>query len=189
MSEPCFDKWSTTGCTVWVTGLPAAGKTTIGRALSLMLSRHGIQNELIDGDDLRRAFQSDLGFTREDRMRQALRAAYIAEILSRHGMISVVCLVSPYEAIRVEVRKMLAPLVEVLVDCPLEVCISRDPKGLYRKALADSTQIMTGIQDPFERPDSPDVIVNTHRTPVESGVDAIWKCLLERGLIVCHPQL
>ena len=169
------------GVTVWLTGLSAAGKTTLGEALRERLASRGYRVELLDGDVVRRHLSKGLGFSKEDRDENIRRIGFVAELLTRHGVVVLVSAISPYRAVRDEVRARIGRFIEVYVNAPLEVCESRDIKGLYRKARAGEIRGFTGIDDPYEPPLTPEVEC---RTDLESVAESTEKVLqhLERFL-------
>lgn len=138
------------GMTLWLTGLSGAGKSTIASLLTDRLREQGLAAEWLDGDELRRALGQGLGFSREDRFENIRRAVYVAGMLNRHGVISVVSVISPYAEMRDYARQSLPGFAEVYVDCPLEICESRDVKGLYAKARRGEIPSFTGISDPYQ---------------------------------------
>ncbi len=148
--------------TVWLTGLSSAGKSTLGRALYEQLRARGHKAEMLDGDEVRRRLCNDLGFSKEDREENIRRIAYVADLLTKHGIIVIVCAISPYRSVRDQARALLGNFIEVYVNAPLEVCESRDVKGLYRKARAGTIKMFTGIDDPYEPPISPEIECRTH---------------------------
>jgi len=161
---------------IWLTGLSASGKTTIALQLATKLREHDFKVELLDGDAIRKELSADLGFSRQDRREQIRRVVYLCKLLSKNGITCIVSVISPYRDLRnlarEEIRKV-SPFIEVFVKCSLESCIKRDPKGLYKKALSGEISNFTGLQDPYEEPLSPDVIVNTDSETVEECVDKI----------------
>ncbi|MHA1363386.1 MAG: adenylyl-sulfate kinase [Candidatus Freyarchaeota archaeon] len=171
------------GFGVWLTGLPASGKTTIARALEKALRRRGLRVEVLDGDEVRRNLSPDLGFTRKDRETHARRVAYVAKLLVRNGVAVIVGLISPYRNFREHARKQIGNFVEVWVRCPLEECMRRDPKGLYERALRGEISDLTGIQDPYEEPLNPEVTVDTSKESVEESVNKIIKKLENLGYL------
>ena len=159
------------GFVIWLTGLSGAGKTTIGRALTQHLTSQGLKAEFLDGDDLRSTISSELGFSKQDREMHARRVAYISHLLSRNGVIAIVALISPYRSFRQYARNLVETFIEVWINCSLETCIKRDPKGLYRKAIEGMVSDMTGLQSPYEQPINPEVRINTDiETPQESVI-------------------
>ncbi len=171
------------GFTLWLTGMSGAGKSTVSDMLMDRFRAAGARVELLDGDVVRTNLSQGLGFSREDRDTNVRRIGFVAELLSRNGVIAVVAAISPYRATREEVKAKIASFVEVFVDCPLEVLASRDVKGLYKKALAGEVGNFTGISDPYEPPQNPDVVVRSDRETVEVSVDRVWQELIDRGLI------
>jgi adenylyl-sulfate kinase len=156
------------GFTLWFTGLSGAGKSTLANALAEILRVHGRKVEVLDGDEVRKNLSKGLGYSKEDRDTNIRRIGYVADLLSRNGVVAITAAISPYRMIREEIRQKSGDFVEVYVKCPLEVLIKRDVKGLYRKALAGEIKEFTGISDPYEEPLNPEVIVETHReTPTE----------------------
>jgi adenylyl-sulfate kinase len=164
------------GFTVWFTGLSGSGKSTIAELLCEELERRGVRWELLDGDVVRTHLSKGLGFSREDRDTNILRIGWVAERLTYHGVAAVCSAISPYRAIRDEVRKHVGRFVEVFVDCPLEECIRRDRKGLYAKALSGEIPNFTGVSDPYEPPESPEVILDTDR---DSPKECLGQLMIE----------
>jgi len=161
---------------IWLTGLPGSGKTTIAKALYPRLKELGFKVELLDGDIVRKELSPELGFTKQDREIHARRVVYLSKILSRNGVISIVSLISPYREFRRYARSetnMNNNFYEVYVKCSLETCIARDPKGLYKKALSGEIKDLTGLQDPYEEPDNPEIIVDTEKQTQEECVNVI----------------
>ncbi|MBS7250432.1 MAG: adenylyl-sulfate kinase [Candidatus Freyarchaeota archaeon] len=171
------------GFAVWLTGLPASGKTTIALALEKALRERGLNVEVLDGDEVRKNLSPDLGFTIEDREIHAKRVAYVTKLLVRNGVAVIVGLISPLRNFREHARNQIGNFVEVWVKCPLEECIKRDPKGLYKKALKGEITDLTGIQDPYEEPLNPEVTVDTYKDSIDENVNKILKKLEELGYI------
>jgi len=171
------------GFTIWLTGLSGAGKSTNATLLERRLRELGAKVEVLDGDVLRTHFCKGLGFSREDRDDNIRRIGFVCELLSRNGVIAIVAAISPYRAARDEVRSRIPNFVEVYIECPIEVLVQRDVKGLYRRALAGEIPHFTGISDPYEPPLTPEVTVHSStETPAES-VERIWATLEHLGLV------
>ena len=158
------------GFTVWFTGLSGAGKSTLADLLARRLRERGIGGiEILDGDVVRQNLSKGLGFSREDRDTNIRRIAFVCQLLSRNGAIAIAAAISPYRQTRDDARKMIGRFVEVHVDCPVEECIKRDVKGLYRKAISGEIPNFTGVSDPYEPPANAEVICKTSwETPDES---------------------
>jgi adenylylsulfate kinase len=161
------------GLTLWFTGLSGAGKTTLNQAVCGALSQRGLAVESLDGDDIRRNLGRGLGFSKEDRDENIRRIGYVAGLLTRHGVIVLVSAISPYRALRDEVRQAVGEFVEVYVNAPLAVCEQRDVKGLYRRARRGELPGFTGIDDPYEPPIHPEIECRTDLETVEESVDKI----------------
>jgi adenylyl-sulfate kinase len=175
------------GFVLWLTGLSGAGKTTLAGRLVPELSARGLRVEVLDGDEVRTNLSKGLGFSKEDRDTNVRRIGYVARLLARNGVAALTAAISPYRDVREEVRRAVeaegAEFVEVYVECPLDVLAERDVKGLYKKALAGELQGFTGVSDPYERPDAPDVTVRTHLEAVETSAEQIIFELERRGLL------
>ncbi|MBJ6640955.1 adenylyl-sulfate kinase [Streptomyces sp. DHE7-1] len=176
----------TTGATVWLTGLPSAGKTTIAHELAGRLRAEGHRVEVLDGDEIREFISAGLGFSREDRHTNVQRIGFVAELLARNGVKALVPVIAPYADSREAVRKRHAengtPYLEIHVATPVEVCSVRDVKGLYAKQAAGELSGLTGVDDPYEEPEAPDLrIESQHQTVRESAV-SVHALLSERGL-------
>ncbi|MFD1730651.1 adenylyl-sulfate kinase [Deinococcus malanensis] len=159
-----------TGRVVWFTGLSGAGKSTLASALYEELINRGEQVELLDGDAVRENLSKGLGFTKADRDTNVRRIAFVAGLLAKHGVTVLVSAISPYAETRREVLASLPNPTEVFVDAPLEVVTERDVKGLYLKALAGEIAHFTGVSDPYEAPENPDLHLHTDRISVHDGV-------------------
>ena len=171
------------GFVIWMTGLSGAGKTTIALELLRQLDGRNLKLERLDGDVVRESLTADLGFSAEDRRKNIERITFVAKLLSRNGVGCVCSFISPYQAVRDHVRENTTNFLEVFVDAPLEVVIDRDVKGLYEKALAGEIPNFTGISDPFEAPENPDIHLHTDRETVEESARIIIEELERRGLI------
>lgn len=161
------------GFCVWLMGLSASGKSTLARLLAEALEQRGFQVEVLDGDVVRSTINKELGFSRADRETNLRRIATMAKVLIRHPAVVVVAAICPYQHIREEVRAELGEFVEIYLSCPLEICIQRDPKGLYRRALAGEIQNFTGLDDPFEIPWRPEMVVRTDEESPEESLSRI----------------
>ncbi len=171
------------GFTLWFTGLSGAGKTTLAEAILARLQSEGAKAELLDGDAVRRHLSSGLGYSREDRDTNIRRIGYVAGLLARNGVIAIVAAISPYRETRREARNESPEFIEVFVDCPLDVLIERDVKGLYRRALAGEIDHFTGISDPYETPLNPEITVHTDHDNPGNTACKIWRELEKRGLL------
>jgi adenylyl-sulfate kinase len=171
------------GFTVWFTGLSSAGKTTLATMLGERLQARGMKVELLDGDVVRTNLSKGLGFTKEDRDINIRRIGFVCHLLSRNGVVAIASAISPYRAVRDENRALIGKFVEVYVECPLEVLIQRDQKGLYRRALKGEVTMVTGIDDPYEPPLAPEVPLRTDRATPDECVAAILGRLGELGYL------
>ena len=169
------------GFCIWLTGLPSAGKTTIAKALTPKLKALGWNVELLDGDEIRTGISSDLGFDRKAREAHAGRVTFVAKILARNGVIPIVALISPYRTSRQRAREQIGAFVEVYVTTPIEVCEQRDVKGLYKKARRGEIKEMTGVDDPYEPPEHPEIVVDTLDHSPDQSADLIIHALRESG--------
>jgi adenylylsulfate kinase len=172
------------GFTIWFTGLSGAGKTTVSQLVAEHIRKSFNRNvEVLDGDIVRTNLSKGLTFSKEDRDTNILRIAFVASLLTRNGVATITAAISPYEEIRARAREMIGNFIEVFVQCPLEICEQRDVKGLYARARAGQIKCFTGIDDPYEIPKRPEVVVNTHQeTPVESARKVIER-LIELGYL------
>ena len=174
------------GFTLWFTGLSGAGKTTIARELVTELRARGLKIELLDGDEIRTNLSQGLGFSKLDRDTNIRRIGYVSQLLARNGIGVLSAAISPYRAIRDEVRESISAdgteFIEVFVKCPLDVLVERDIKGLYKKALTGEIKEFTGVSDPYEEPPKPDVTVETDRETISESVQKIVRELERRGL-------
>ncbi len=171
------------GVTIWFTGLPCSGKTSLASAVRDKLNKRGYYVEALDGDVTRKYLSKGLGFSKEDRDENIRRVGFVCSLLTKAGSISTAAFVSPYRAIRKEIRNQIGNFVEVYVRCPVEVCIKRDVKGMYKKAIAGEIKNFTGISDPYEEPEDPEVIVDTDKESIEESATKVIEKLEEMGYI------
>jgi adenylylsulfate kinase len=171
------------GFVVWLTGLPGSGKTTIAQRLIRELKKRGLKVELFDGDEVRRNLSKGLGFSKEDRDTHNKRIIYVCQLLTRNGVNAIVSLISPYRSTRAYARRRLPKFVETYLKCSIDECIKRDPKGLYKRALAGEITNMTGIQDPYEEPLKPEVLIDTENGSSWNNVRIVLTKLEELNYI------
>ncbi|MEX0168444.1 adenylyl-sulfate kinase [Streptomyces sp. LMG1-1-1.1] len=176
-----------TGATIWLTGLPSAGKTTIAYELAGRLRDEGHRVEILDGDEIREFLSAGLGFTREDRHTNVQRIGFVAELLASHGVKVLVPVIAPYADSREAVRKRHqaegTAFVEVHVATPVDVCSVRDVKGLYAKQAAGEISGLTGVDDPYEAPENPDLRIESQNQTVQESAAQLHALLTERGLL------
>jgi adenylylsulfate kinase len=163
--------------TVWLVGLSSAGKTTIATGLHEKLNGNGHSAELLDGDIIRNNLGGD--FTKEGRNQQINRIRYICKILNKHGIVAIVAAITPYEKWRFENRSEIENYLEVFVNAPIEECIRRDAKGLYKRAFAGEIKNMTGVDDPFEKAYNSDIICYTDKESVEESITKVYDKVVE----------
>ncbi len=172
------------GFTVWFTGLSGSGKSTIAEMLYHEFRARGMKTEILDGDEVRKNLSKGLGFSKEDRDTNILRIGYVAQLLTRNGVATIACPISPYKETRDAVRAQIGEFVEVHVDATVEeIAANRDPKGLYRKALAGEITGFTGVDDPYEAPESPEIYVDTLSQTPEESLQHVLTRLKELGRI------
>jgi adenylyl-sulfate kinase len=165
------------GFTLWFTGLPCSGKSTLARRVEGILLERGMNVEVLDGDEVREHLSKGLGYSKQDRDTNIRRIGYVAKLLARNGVVAIGAAISPYKAIRNEVRSWHDRFCEVYVEAPIDALKERDVKGMYKKALAGEIKHFTGVDDPYEPPDNPEVIVETEKESVEESVNKIIRTL------------
>ena len=171
------------GFTIWFTGLPCAGKTTISIELEKKLSAKDYKVERLDGDNIRQHLTKDLGFTPEDRDTNIERVAYVAKLLSRNGVITLCAFIAPAEHQRNHARETIDNYIEVFVDTPLDVCKERDVKGMYKKAEKGEIDNFTGISAPYEKPENPEIRLDTVDKSAEESAKEVIQYLRSNGWI------
>jgi len=176
------------GLTIWFTGLSGAGKSTIAGLLERELRERGRLVEVLDGDVVRTHLSKGLGFGRADRDTNILRIGWVCEVLARNGVIAIAAAISPYRETRDAVRARIPHFIEVFVDCPLDKCIERDVKGLYKKALAGEIAEFTGVSDPYEPPLAPEITIHSDSETAKASVGRIVEYLEQAGLLEPERQ-
>ena len=172
------------GFVAWIEGLPCAGKTTLSRSVAEQLRAAGRKVEILDGDEVRHMFSPELGYSRKDREFHARRVSYVARMLARNGVAVLVAMITPYETSRQAARATVGDRFdEVWLRCPIDVCRRRDTKGLYRTSVAGGAVKVTGVDDPFEEPLKPDLIVDTSTEPVDASTRRIVEHLVQRRFL------
>ncbi|HKQ50567.1 MAG TPA: adenylyl-sulfate kinase [Phycisphaerae bacterium] len=175
------------GCTIWLTGLPSSGKSTIGFSLEHALIQQGRLAYVLDGDNIRHGLNKNLGFSAEDRAENIRRIGEVAKLFADAGVVTITSFVSPYRADRDIVRKLhddaKVPFVEVFIDTPVDECEKRDPKGLYKKAKAGEIKNFTGISDPYEAPLKPEMVLKTAECKLEECVAKLAEYLETSGVL------
>ncbi len=168
---------------IWITGLPASGKTTIAGLLQNHLKEKNIRVIILDGDEIRKTLSKDLGFSPEDRKEHNRRVIEITKLLVKNGITTIIPLISPYRETRETARSEIPNFVEVYTKASLDTCIKRDPKGLYKKAQAGEIKNMTGLQSPYEEPINPEITLDTEKSTPEQCLQIITKKLEELGYL------
>ena len=171
------------GFTVWLTGMSGAGKSSTSKLLEKYLRDRGANVEVLDGDVVRTYLSKGLGFSKEDRDENIRRIGFVCELLSRNGVIAIAAVISPYRAAREKVRDRIPNFIEVYLECPVEVLVERDTKGLYKAALSGQIAHFTGISDPYEPPLNPEVTIHSAEETPEQGVEKILAALRNRSLL------
>jgi adenylyl-sulfate kinase len=171
------------GFTIWFTGLPCSGKSTISLILGEAIKKERGMVEILDGDVVRTNLSKGLGFSREDRETNLMRIAFVCNLLTRNGVPNIAAAISPFENVREQARELIGNFVEVYARCPIEQCIERDVKGMYKKALAGQIKGFTGVDDPFDEPVNPEVICETDQETPEESAQKILAHLRKRGFL------
>ena len=172
------------GCVIWFTGLSGSGKSTVANQVAAHLHQSGRITYVLDGDNIRHGLNKNLGFSPEDRQENIRRIGEVAKLFADAGLITTTAFISPYRQDRDAVRNIMSSdrFIEVFVDCPLEICENRDPKGLYKKARAGELKGFTGIDAPYEAPQSPELVVNTNELDIAGCTEQVIAYLMEHGL-------
>lgn len=171
------------GFTLWFTGLSGAGKSTISHEVYIELKRRSLKAELLDGDIIRINFSQGLGFSKRDRDINIRRIGFVSYLLNKNEIISIVAAISPYKEVREQNRALLGKYIEVFCDCPIEILEKRDPKGLYKKAKAGEIPNFTGISDPYERPENPEIVIKTGEESIEESYQKVMTYLESHGWV------
>jgi adenylyl-sulfate kinase len=171
------------GGTLWFTGMSGSGKSTLSALVATRLRAMGARVEVIDGDVVRTQLCQGLGFSKDDRQENIRRIGFVCELLSRNGVIAIAAAISPYRACRDQLRSRIANFIEIYMQCPVEVLVERDVKGLYKKAIAGEIPHFTGISDPYEPPAAPEVTIDSSKDSLEDSVASILRVLETRRII------
>ena len=168
---------------IWLTGIPCSGKTTLALELQKLYQQKGLPVEILDGDEIRKTLSKDLGFSPEDRREHNRRVIFVAQILAKNGVTTIVPLISPYRETRANARKEIPNFFEVWVKASVDECKKRDPKGLYKKALAGEIKNLTGLQAPYEEPENPELVIDTEKHTVEESIELITSTLKKQDYL------
>jgi len=171
------------GFTLWFTGLSGSGKTAMAKLVARELLDRGLKVERLDGDIVRQSLTRDLGFSKEDRDKNIERVTFVAKLLTRNGVAVLCSFISPYRERRAKSRQEIGEFIEVFVECPVEVCAERDVKGLYAKAFAGEIENFTGVSDPYEEPENPEIVCHTAQETPEQSAAKIIAYLDKRGYL------
>lgn len=177
------------GFTVWFTGLPCSGKSAVADRVAEILRAHHLKVERLDGDVVRQSLCRDLGFSREDRNENIRRVTFVAKLLTRNGVAVLTSFISPYREMREQARREIGDFIEVYVKCPLEVCMQRDVKGMYQKAIRGEIKEFTGISDPYEEPLNPELVLETDRETLEESARRVIEYLKKSGYLGHHIKI
>lgn len=171
------------GVTLWFTGLPCSGKSAVADRVAEILKDRGYRVERLDGDIVRQSLTRDLGFSREDRNENIRRVTFVAKLLTRNGVFVLTSFISPYRDIRAHAREEIGNFLEVYTKCPLDACIQRDIKGMYKKAMEGKIKEFTGVSDPYEEPLNPEVLLETDKETLEESTAKVLVKLKELGYL------
>jgi len=179
----CDNHQDQKGVTLWFTGLPCSGKSAVADIVAAVLKEAGYRVERLDGDIVRQSLTRDLGFSRKDRDENIRRVTFVSKLLTRNGVFVLTSFISPYRDIRAESRAEIGSFLEVYTKCALDVCIQRDIKGMYKKAIAGQIKEFTGISDPYEEPENPEILLETDKETIEESSRKVLRALKERGYL------
>jgi len=171
------------GVTLWFTGLPCSGKSSIADVVADELRKMGLKAERLDGDVIRKHLWKELGFSKEDRDENIRRAAFLSGLFTRNGIMVLTSFISPYKELRDYARKEIGDFVEIYVKCPVDVCIQRDTRGMYKKALAGEIKNFTGVSDPYEEPVNPELVIESDKESLEESVAEVVDKIKELGYL------
>lgn len=171
------------GITIWFTGLPCSGKSTVAEIVARELRECGRSVELLDGDVVRTNLSKGLGFSREDRDENIRRIGFVCHLLTRNGVVAIAAAISPFRSVRDEVRLKIGSFLEIYVKCPLAVCQERDVKGMYKKALSGEIPQFTGVSDPYEEPLAPELMLSTDQESAEESARKVLRLLRGAGYL------
>ncbi len=171
------------GFTLWFTGLPCSGKSAVADRVAEALRERGLRVERLDGDIVRQDLTRDLGFSREDRNENIRRVTFVAKLLTRNGVAVLTSFISPYRDIRARARQEIGNFIEVYTKCSLDTCVARDVKGMYQKAIRGEIKEFTGISDPYEEPENPEILLETDRETLDESVAKVLRRLEELGYL------
>jgi adenylylsulfate kinase len=183
MNEGEYWNMANVGFTIWFTGLSGSGKSTLSEIVEQRLKAHGRNVEILDGDIVRTHLSKGLGFSREDRDTNIKRIAFVCSLLTRNGVICISAAIAPYQEAREWARQEIGNFVEIYVKCPLDVCRARDVKGLYKLVDEGKIKNFTGVDDPYEEPENPDLVIETDKETIEESIGRIFAKLEELGYL------
>jgi len=178
-----MDSKNQKGVTLWFTGLPCSGKSAVADRVAEILRERGLRIERLDGDIVRKSLTRDLGFSKKDRDENIRRITFVAKLLTRNGVIVLTSFISPYRKVRAYACEEIGSFIEVYVKCSLDVCIKRDVKGMFEKAIKGEIKEFTGISDPYEEPLDPDILLETDKEELEESAAKVIEKLKELGYI------